>query len=154
MSIFNTVDKSLWLHRVCEANFERLAGLVPDLGQIGDAATAHARNQPVLHLRLLERSPYTLTLELTHDFSRDLAPRAEPGVRLRVCLDARTVEMVSDHYRPFVLDALRDEPTARDVLDYKWSLNYFLARWLDHCLASEYRFGVACRDVEEGLLPA
>lgn len=142
MSVFFPAEKSFWLHKVCEANFLKLTDLIPDLNRIGDAATASVHDKPALHLRLLERSPYTLTLELTHDFARGYEPLAEPAVRIRVCLDSKTAEVLSDATRPFVLDALSDDANARAVLDYKWSLNYFLARWLDHCLSSEYRFGV------------
>jgi uncharacterized protein YqiB (DUF1249 family) len=151
MSAFHPAEKSFWLHKVCEANYRKLSDLIPDLSRIGEAATAWARNKPALHLRLLERSPYTLTLELTHDFARGYEPLTEPAVRIRVCLDAKTAEVLSDHCRPFVLDALRDEASAGAVLDYKWSLNYFLARWLDHCLSSKYRFGAARPEPEECL---
>lgn len=151
MSVFYPAEKSFWLHKVCEANYRKLTDLVPDLTRIGATATAKAQNKPALHLRLLERSPYTLTLELTHDFARGYEPLAEPAVRIRVCLDSKTAEVLSDACRPFVLDALRDEASARAVLDYKWSLNYFLARWLDHCLSSDYRFGAARSEPEECL---
>jgi uncharacterized protein YqiB (DUF1249 family) len=140
MNTFNPVEKSFWLHKLCEANFSRLVGLVPDLPTVGHVAVARVAGKPSLHLRLIERSPYTLIVDLTHDFAEDYALLAEPGVRIRVCLDARTAEMLCDHERPAVLHAVRDDPAARAVLDYKWTLNYFLARWLDHCLAHHYRF--------------
>lgn len=150
MSQFQPLDKSLWLHKVCEANFRRLTGLVPDFDRIDASATAEASGKPPLRWRLLERSPYTLTVELTHDFSPAFSPLAEPAVRMRVCMDSQTVEMLSDHERPAVLDALRGERAARAVavMDYKWTLNYFLARWLDHCLASNYRFDVSQGDTD------
>lgn len=141
MSAFYPVEKAFWLHKVCEANYRKLADLIPDLSHLGDAATALAQDKPALHVRLLERSPYTLTLELTHDFAGGYEALAEPAVKIRVCLDAKTAEALSDATRPCVLDALRHEAgSAGAVLDYKWSLNYFLAKWLDHCLSSEYRF--------------
>jgi uncharacterized protein YqiB (DUF1249 family) len=87
-------------------------------------------------------------LELTHDFARGYALLAEPAVRLRVCLDARTVEMLSDTARPGVHEALRQRPEPEAILDYKWSLNYFLARWLEHCLSGRYRFGVSAPESE------
>lgn len=140
MTVFNPVEKSLWLQRICEANFGRLARLVPDLRQIGPSATARVAGKPALHLRLIERSRHTLVLELTHDFAGRHGMLAEPAVRIRVCMDARTVEMLSDDARPRVHEAL-DGPVVPDaVLDYKWTLNYFLSRWLDHCLAGHYRF--------------
>jgi len=146
MSIFQPAEKSFWLQKVCESNYEKLANLIPDLARIDETAIAQVNGKPSLHLRLLERSPYTLTLELTHDFVRGL----EPAVKIRVSLDAKTAEALSDHCRPVVLDALRgSESSAKSVLDYKWSLNYFLTRWLDHCLQSDYRFGTARYSREE-----
>ena len=152
MSAFTPVEKSLCLHKVCEANYGRLARLVPDLLQIGNAATARVAGKPALHLRVLERSPFTLVLELTHDFARGQAANLEPAVRIRVCLDARTVEMLCDVVRPLVHDALRLGTVPAAVLDYKWSLNYFLSRWLDHCIAGQYRFGVESRERQKALL--
>jgi uncharacterized protein YqiB (DUF1249 family) len=124
MSAFSPIEKSLWLHKVCEANFARLNQLIPGLEHVGDSLTAEVPGKPALHLRLIERSPFTLVLELTHDFARGYALLAEPAVRLRQ----------------------RPEPEA--ILDYKWSLNYFLARWLEHCLSGRYRFGVSAPESE------
>lgn len=152
MTVFNPVEKSLWLQRVCEANYGRLARLIPDLRQIGPAATARVAGKPALHLRLIERSPHTLVLELTHDFAGRHGMLAEPAVRIRVCLDARTVEMLSDEVRPRVHEVLDDSAIAHAVLDYKWTLNYFLSRWLDHCLAVHYRFQDGGTVMDEALI--
>ncbi len=154
MSAFSPIEKSLWLHKVCEANFARLNRLIPGLEQIGGTLTAEVPDKPALYLRLIERSPFTLVLELTHDFAGGYARLAEPAVRLRVCLDARTVEMLSDYARPGVYEVLRQTPESGAVLDYKWSLNYFLARWLDHCLAGRYHFGLPAPAVTQSLAPA
>ena len=140
MLSFSPVEKSLWLQRVCEGNYVRLMRLAPDLLSLKSMARAKARGKPELYVRLIERSPFTLVLELTHDFPSACATLAEPAVRLRVCLDSRTVEMLSDWARTHVHEALRDAASTESVLDYKWSLNYFLSRWLDHCLDCEYRF--------------
>jgi uncharacterized protein YqiB (DUF1249 family) len=147
MSRFLPRNRSYWLAKLCEANYERLVALVPDLDQIRPALKASVHGKPALHIRLLERSPYTLTLELTHAFNRAMEELREPAVRIRVYLDARSVEVLSDHCRPEVRDALRDEATPQRVLDYKWSLNYFLARWLDYCVASRYRLASGPADL-------
>lgn len=141
MSAFHPLDKSFWLHQVCESNYRKLIDLVPGLAGIETSATALAHDKPALHLHVLERSRYTLTLELTHAFAPELGTALEPKVRIRVCLDAKTAEVLCDANHPTVRDALEAAPHPRRVLDYKWGLNYFLARWLDHCLTSEYRFG-------------
>ena len=141
MSFLEPYEKSYWLARICEANFERLLRLVPDLASLPISAIAKAEGRPLLQLELLEQSPYTLTLELSHRFGFESL--LEPAVKIRVYLDARAAEVLSDHARPHVHQALQGEPKAREVMDYKWKLNYFLSRWLDHCLASDYRFGRA-----------
>lgn len=146
MGVLEPVEKSFWLAKLCEANYERLLRLIPDLGGMAPSAVASAEGKPALHLALLEHSPYTLTLKLSHCFSHGFEALLEPAVVIRVYLDARAVEVLSDHARPKVHEALRHYAEAREVMDYKWALNYFLSRWLDHCLASNYRFGVARRE--------
>ncbi|NBS16965.1 MAG: DUF1249 domain-containing protein [Gammaproteobacteria bacterium] len=145
-------EKALWLHHLCEANFSRLERLIPGFEGIEDESVGCARGKPALYLRLLERSPFTLVIELTHDFSGEPPLIFEPNVRIRVCLDARTVEMLSDDERPHVHLALRDEEAPAAILDYKWEMNYFLSRWLDHCLAAGYRFPL--REVSRDLASA
>ena len=135
--MFRPIEKSLWLQKVCESNYRKLRHLIPDLTGLGSAASAHVPGKPPLFLRLLDRSPHTLTLELTHGFGKVL----EPAVKIRVCLDAKTAEVLSDSSRPSVFEVLGGQKAfTHSVLDYKWTLNYFLMRWLDHCLSSQYRF--------------
>lgn len=143
MACLNPSNKSYWLSRLCESNYSKMLDLVPELTQIHSTATASVNGKPSLHIKLIERSPYTLSLELTHSFSTGFEAYFEPELRLRVYLDARTVEVLSDRERPFVLNALQDQATPERVMDYKWTLNYFLSRWLDHCLRNHYRFAVS-----------
>jgi hypothetical protein len=138
MSAFEPVEKSYWLSRLCEANYERLRRLIPGLDSQIQSTVAKADGKPALHLALLEHSPYTLTLELSHCFGFESL--LEPAVKIRVYLDARAAEVLSDHARPTVHDALHRNSPAREITDYKWTLNYFLSQWLDHCLACNYSF--------------
>jgi uncharacterized protein YqiB (DUF1249 family) len=140
MSRFSPRNKSYWLAKLCEANYDRLIRLAPDLEHLQESRRASAHGKPALYLRLLDRSPHTLTVELTHAFGWAIEASIEPAVRIRVYLDARAVEVLSDHCRPEIREALRKPVRPQDVLDYKWSLNYFLSRWLDHCLQNNYRF--------------
>ena len=108
MSRFLPRNRSYWLAKLCEANYERLVALAPDLDRIRPALKASAHGKPPLHIRLIERSPYTLTLELTHAFNHAREELREPAVRIRVYLDARSVEVLSDHCRPAGRRAPRD----------------------------------------------
>lgn len=144
-------NKSYWLSQLCESNYAKLLDLIPELHGLPATAMASADGKPALHIKLLERCPYTLSLELTHSFSGGFDALFEPALKLRVYLDARAVEVLSDQDRPFVLDALQDDATPKRIMDYKWTLNYFLSRWLDHCLINRYRFEVSePRELEFG----
>jgi len=144
MSRFDPEEKSYWLAKLCEANYERLLRLIPDLDGSARSAVARADGKPSLHLELLEHSPYTLTVELSHCFSQGGAQSLlEPAVKIRVYLDARAAEVLSDRDRPGRQGSRHRESPAREVMDYKWTLNYFLSQWLEHCLACNYCFGDA-----------
>ena len=140
MATLEPANKAFWLSRLCESNYAKLAGLVPHLSGIEKAAIAEVPGKPSLHMNVKERCPYTLTLELTHSFTDEGEFCLEPGLQLRVYLDARSVEVLSDTDRPSVTLAVDHFGDPRKVLDYKWNLNYFLSRWLDHCQSSNYRF--------------
>lgn len=148
MSVLNPVNKSYWLASLCEWNYRKLNQLIPDLAIIPSAAALQAEGKPSLIVRLIERSPYTLTVELSHSFDWGFESLMEPAVRIRIYLDACAAEVLSDHERPFVLEALKEGPSLQSVMDYKWSLNYFLSQWLDHCLKSSYRFNLSSPDEE------
>lgn len=139
MSSIRPANQSYWLQRICEANYDKLQRLLPDLSSLQRAALEDDSGKPVLHARLLERTPYTLTLELTHYFPHDSGPLPEPAVRVRVFLDAKTAEVLCADAAPPVHDAFQRHPPPKLVLDYKWRLNYFLEKWLDHCLRHNYR---------------
>jgi len=129
------------LQELCESNYRKLRRLIPDLAAIDDEAVACQGGRPALHLKLLDRAPYTVLLELSYCFRPDDAdPSFEPALLLRVYLDAGMVEVIADHERP----QLRiDRPVDREVLEHKWQMNYFLDKWLDHCLQRGYRFAAA-----------
>ncbi|MGH8550445.1 MAG: hypothetical protein ACRERU_17960, partial [Methylococcales bacterium] len=63
LSRLNPVNKSRILQTLCESNFHKLFRLAPDLSRIKTLATAEASGRPKLYIRILERNPYTLTLE-------------------------------------------------------------------------------------------
>ena len=136
MADFSPVNKSYWLQRICEGNYETLHRLIPDLDGLQRTRARIGGEGPALFIRLLERTPYTLTLELSHRFGATAQEGVlEPALRVRVFLDARIAEVLGDQDRPPPAHLLRRNGAARAVLDYKWKLNYFLQKWLEHCLS-------------------
>lgn len=140
MSLLNPVNKSFCLYRLCESNYYKLVRLIPDLLQLDHSAIASAAGKPELHIRLVDRSPYTLTLELSHCFQENSKSLFEPAVKIRAYLDAKSVEVLADHNRPHLAQGAQPSMQADQIMDYKWSLNYFLDKWLNHCLRLGYRF--------------
>ncbi|MBM4201433.1 MAG: DUF1249 domain-containing protein [Gammaproteobacteria bacterium] len=149
MSRFRPRNSSYWLAQLCESNFRQLCELVPDLATLQPRATADAQGKPPLHLTVVDRSAYTVTLELSHCFGLDTERRFEPGIRVRVYLDGKCAEALLPPRRPPPADHGNHRGEGAEVLEEKWASNYFLQRWLEHCLRSRYRFGLIAGVAEE-----
>ena len=145
MSLVHPVNTSLCLEKLCESNYQKLFHLIPDLPLFKQKATGKNPKQPPLYLKVIERSKHTMTIELSHQFSKNLVEIMEPAVRIRVYFDAKLAEVLKDHKRPPVACIYKDPGQSIEIMDYKWRLNYFLDKWLDHCLLTDYKFSnTAC----------
>ncbi len=140
MSQVNLVNKSFCLEQICESNYLKFLRLIPDLYQIKTSAIGLFPNKPSLHLKIIERTAYTLTVQLTHCFMDTPDELIEPAVKIRLYVDAKLAEVLRDHSRTDVFKAISDAGQSKKIMDYKWSLNYFLGKWLDYCLQTDYRF--------------
>lgn len=147
MSLVHPVNTSLCLEKLCEANFQKLFRLIPNLDAFTQKAIGYTDNKPALHLKVLERNPYTMTIELSHCFGDHLEEYIEPAVKIRVYLDAQLAEVLRDHARHDVHKVYRCPSQSQEIMDYKWRLNYFLGKWLDHCLQTEYRFNGTSKEL-------
>ncbi|WP_411727675.1 DUF1249 domain-containing protein [Methyloglobulus sp.] len=142
MSFLNPINKSLCLEQVCASNYQKIFRLIPDLCAVKDNAIGLAANNTTLHLQIIEQATYTLTIELSHCFSKKPDELLEPAVRIRIYLDAQLAEVLSDHARPSVTHVFKDFGLCREIMNYKWRLNFFLQKWLDHCLTKGYQFTI------------
>ncbi|MGR8953314.1 MAG: DUF1249 domain-containing protein [Gammaproteobacteria bacterium] len=140
MSQLNPVNKSFCLEQVCAANYQKLLRMIPHLLDYRETATGFADNGSSLHLQVLERSPYTLTIMLSHSFKRNVEEFLEPAVTIRLYLDLQLAEVISDHARAAVAKVYRNPGLSLEIMNYKWRLNYFLQKWLEHCLNKNYHF--------------
>ena len=140
MSQLKLVNTSWCLEKICETNFEKLFRLIPNLCTFDKQAIAQLDHKPSLHLAILERNPYTLTIELSHCFNGDQFKLMTPCIRIRLYLDAQLAEVIRDQQRPAVEEVYNNPGLLQEIRDYKWQMNYFLEKWLDHCLKTDYRF--------------
>ena len=136
---FDPIDKSFCLEQLCTSNYQKLFKLIPGLPNIQGTATGFAPRQSELHVVLIDRSIYTLTLRLSYCFEKNQLAHAEPDVIVRVYLDAQLAEVLSDHTRERVSQVFKPESSIA-IMNYKWRLNYFLQKWLDLCLSKNYQF--------------
>ena len=140
MSFVNPINKSYCLEIICESNYQKLLRLVPDLLSFKESATGIAHHQSNLYLKVLALSPYTMTIELSHCFNTPSDSFVEPALHIRLYLDAQISEVLNDHNRPQVTQVYKNPSLSTEIMNYKWRLNYFLQKWLDHCLKKQYQF--------------
>jgi len=134
------LNKSFCLQTVCEANYKKIVRLIPDLRYLSGSSQGLSQGKPMLHVQVLEQTPYTKTIQLSHFFTEDSNLLLEPAVKIRVYFDVCIAEVLRDYKRVEVANAITDISRSKDIMDYKWRLNYFLEKWLDHCLKTDYIF--------------
>ncbi|WP_455386173.1 DUF1249 domain-containing protein [Acidihalobacter prosperus] len=126
------------LMELYERNYIALRRLCPALDELEGVTVSSADGAAALHLRLLERTRYTTTVELSQRIGD--AGRT-PTLPVRVYRDARQAEVLVSGVHP---EGLNCDPVAdggqRD-LALCWQANLFLHEWLSHCLGQGHRFG-------------
>lgn len=123
-----------------EANFAKLARIVPGLHNLQDHACVHGPNNSQLEIRVLETSKYTKTfsLHLSQDRTQPLLSTLQ--MKIRNYYDASVTEVLAfqKHHR---LDARYKYPNPNMYhANEKWQTNQFLGEWLDHCLRTRCIF--------------
>lgn len=140
MAKVTPVNKSFCLQNICETNYRKIFSLIPGLRNITQSAQGLSHGKPMLHVKILEQTPYTKTIQLSHFFQNESELLLEPAVKIRLYFDVCIAEVLRDYKRIEVANAINDIGRSKDILDYKWKLNYFLEKWLDHCLKTDYVF--------------
>jgi hypothetical protein len=72
------------LMSVYESNYLRLLNLIPDLERIDGCFRSRVAGDCDLHVEILERTRYTLTLTLTYYFQTDDGRLADPDMLVRL----------------------------------------------------------------------
>ncbi len=117
-----------------ESNYLRLLNLIPDLEQLDGCYRSRVAGDCDLYVEIMERSRYTVTLNLTYYFDGEDGRVADPDLLVRAYLDGQLAE------------AMRIGSTARHVefqrllkeqgreLGARWQKNMVLNKWLDYLL--------------------
>ena len=81
-----------------------------------------------------------MTIELTHRFINGKNLLEKPAVLICIYLDLKLAEVLNHHGRSSVAQVFKNTGLSHEIMNYKWRLNYFLQKWLDHCINKEYQF--------------
>ncbi len=115
-----------------ESNYLRLLRLVPELDKIDGCFRSTVAGDCQLHVEILERCRYTITLSLTYHFETDEGHVADPDLLVRAYLDGRLAEAMSlggDHRHR---ELQRLFKATRHQLDLRWKRNVILNKWLEY----------------------
>jgi uncharacterized protein YqiB (DUF1249 family) len=128
-----------------ESNYIRLGWLAGDLVALEGQHRSVVAEDCDLLLTLMDRSPYTTTVNLTYLLPGTDGDMQFPDMRVRVYHDAHLAEAhewAGTHAQP-VLKALRSH--AERELDQRWARNMMLNKWLEYCVERGHRFSSATR---------
>lgn len=123
------------LMELYEQNYILLRRMLPEKEQIPDYWVSRVPGHLDLHLWVIERAKFTTTLRLSYQFHCDNRAEYEPDLTVRIYHDARTAEAMSAivHGKP---RKMRHAST----LEWRWSLNRFLYRWLRYSKHQGHHF--------------
>ncbi len=115
-----------------ESNYLRLLRLIPELDRIDGCFHSRVVGDCDLHVEILERCRYTVTLSLTYHLETDDGLLIDPDMTIRAYLDGRLAEVmaIGNCRRHTTLGQLVREH--RKELDRRWRRNIVLNKWLDY----------------------
>jgi len=115
-----------------ESNYLRLLRLLPEIERLDGCFRSRVAGECDLHIEILERCRYTLTLSLTYHLETDEGLLTDPDMTVRVYLDCQLAEVmqIGDLQRHATLKELAGEH--RRELDLRWQRNVILNKWLEY----------------------
>jgi len=122
-----------------ESNYLRLLRLMPEVARLDGCFRSSIAGDCDLHVEILERCKYTVTLSLTYHLETDDGLLIDPDMTVRVYLDGQLAEVLAIGERQLAIGE-RQLHTAlcrlvrehRDELDRRWRRNVVLNKWLDY----------------------
>jgi uncharacterized protein YqiB (DUF1249 family) len=117
-----------------ESNFLKLQRLIPDLNRLDGYYQSRVAGDCDLHLEIIDRSRYTLTLSLSYFFYEGADRVSDPNMIVRVYLDGSLAEAMSYSGQNRHTKFRKLRHTLRFELDRRWRRNMILSKWLDYLM--------------------
>ncbi len=121
----------------CEANFARLKKLLPNAGDEREFAVSRGTRQWLHKIHIIERSPYTTTLQLTQmaKYAVDSVWLQMPCLTVRMYHDAELAEVLAWEGHKRLRPRYEYPNQSMYQCDEKLQVNQFLGEWLSLCLS-------------------
>ena len=129
-----TPQSFVGLMAVYESNYLRLLHLVPELERIDGCYRSRVAGDCDLHVDVLERSRYTVTLSMTYYFDGDTGRTADPDMIVRAYFDGQLAEAMTLGSTPRHVAFQRLLQLHGKDLGTRWKRNIVLNKWLDYLL--------------------
>ena len=115
-----------------ESNFLRLLRLIPELERIDGCFRSRVGGDCDLHVAIIERCRYTVTLSLTYHFESEAGTVADPDLTVRAYLDGQLAEAMSVGEQRRHAELRRLLRAHKPELDARWQRNVVLNKWLEY----------------------
>jgi len=117
-----------------ESNFLRLQQLIPELARLDGHYQSRVAGDCDLHLEILNRSKYTITLSLSYFFKEEGVRIADPDMKVRAYLDGHLAEAMSLGGNRRHAELRRLTLAHRAELGARWRRNIVLNKWLEYLM--------------------
>ena len=115
-----------------ESNYLRLLRLSPELDRLDGCFRSRVAGNCDLHVEILERCRYTVTLSLTYHLETDDGLLVDPDITVRAYLDGQLAEVMSIGECQQNMSLREIVHEHRKELDLRWRRNIVLNKWLDY----------------------
>lgn len=115
-----------------ESNYLRLLRLIPEIERLDGCFRSRVAGACDLHVEILERCRYTVTLGMTYHFECEGGTLADPDMKVRAYLDGRLAEVMSIRGADRHTELRRPAREHRRELDERWKRNVVLNKWLEY----------------------
>jgi uncharacterized protein YqiB (DUF1249 family) len=122
------------LMSVYESNYLRLLNLIPELERLDGCFRSRVAGDCDLHLDILERERYTVTMSMTYYFANESGTVADPDMLVRVYLDGQLAEAMSLGKNHRHVQFRRLYRAYREELGERWTRNVVLNKWLEYLM--------------------
>lgn len=115
-----------------ESNYLRLLRLIPEIDTLDGCFRSRVAGDCDLHIEILERCRYTVTLSLSYHLETDDGLLVDPDMTIRVYLDGQLAEAMTIGERQHNATLRELVLEHRRELDLRWQRNIVLNKWLEY----------------------